>query len=41
MTDPFAQAGVTGLCDVAFEDIRSNLDESNIIEELFSPFTAE
>ena len=32
---------MTGLCDIAFDDIRSKLDENNIIEELFSPFTAE
>ncbi|KAF9793428.1 hypothetical protein BJ322DRAFT_1103822 [Thelephora terrestris] len=35
------KVGLTGLCDIAFKSIRSNLDENNIIEELFSPFTAE
>ena len=36
-----AQVGLTGLCDTAFEDIRSKLDEDNIVGELFSRFTAE
>ena len=38
---PFTQVGLTELCDTAFEDIQSKLDENNIIGELFSPFTAE
>ena len=29
------------LRDLAFDNIKSQLDEKNIIEELFSPFTAE
>ena len=36
----FAQVGLTGLCDLALEDIRSKLDKNNIVHELFSPFTA-
>ena len=36
-----AQVGFTELCDIAFEDIRSKLDENNILQELFSPFSAE
>jgi len=35
------QVGLIELCDIAFEDIRSKLDENNIVGELFSPFTAE
>jgi len=38
---PFTQVGLTELCDNAFEDIQSKLDENNIVGELFSPFTAE
>jgi hypothetical protein len=38
---PFSQVGLTRLRDIAFEDIRSKLDEDNIVEEFFSPFTAE
>ena len=37
----FPQVGLTRLCDIAFKDIQSQLDENNILEELFSPFTAE
>ena len=37
----FAQVGLTGLCDIALKDIQSKLDASNIVQELFSPFTAE
>jgi len=37
----FTQVGLTELCDTAFEDIQSKLDENNIVGELFSPFTAE
>jgi len=37
----FAQVGLTGLCDIAFKDIQSRLDENNIVQELFSPFAAE
>ena len=36
----FAKIGLTGLCDIAFEDIQSKLDENNIVQELFSPFAA-
>ena len=39
--DHFTQVGLTGLRDIAFEDIRSKLDGDNIVEEMFSPFTAE
>ena len=35
------QVGLIELCDTAFEDIQSKLDENNIVRELFSPFTAE
>ncbi|KAF9793429.1 hypothetical protein BJ322DRAFT_1103824 [Thelephora terrestris] len=35
------KVGLAGLCDIAFEYLWSNLDENNIVEELFSPFTAE
>ncbi|KAF9793441.1 hypothetical protein BJ322DRAFT_1155521 [Thelephora terrestris] len=35
------KVGLAELCDTAFKDIQSKLDENNIIEELFSPFTAE
>ena len=35
------QVALTRLRVMAFKDIRSKLDENNIIEELFSPFTAE
>ena len=37
----FLQVGLTRLCDIAFKGIQSQLDENNILEELFSPFTAE
>ena len=37
----FTQIGLAELCNTAFEDIRSKLDENNIVGELFSPFTAE
>lgn len=33
--------GLTKLCDVAFKTIKSQLDTTNIVQELFSPFTAE
>ena len=36
----FAQVSLTGLCDLALEDIRPKLDKNNIVYELFSPFTA-
>ena len=39
--DSFAKVGLIGLCDIAFKDIQSKLDENNIAQELFSPFTAE
>ena len=39
--ESFTQIGLTELCDTAFEDIKSKLDENNIVGELFSPFTAE
>jgi hypothetical protein len=37
----FAQVGLTGLCDIAFKSIQSQLGENNIVQELFSPFTAK
>ena len=37
----FVQIGLTGLCDIAFEDVQSKLDKDNIVQELFSPFAAE
>lgn len=39
--DFFPQVGLIRLCDIAFKGIQSQLDENNILEELFSPFTAE
>ena len=35
------QIGFTCLRDLAFDNIESQLNEKNIINELFSPFTAE
>ena len=37
----FAQVGLTGLGDAAFNCIQSQLSENNIMQELFSPFTAK
>lgn len=41
VNDSLAQVGLTGLCNVVFKVIRSKLDENNILQELFSPFTAK
>jgi len=35
------QIGLAHLGDLAFDNIRSQMDEKNILRELFSPFTAE
>jgi len=35
------QVGLTCLGNLAFDNIRSQMDEKNIVGELFSPFTAE
>lgn len=35
------QMGLTRLRDLAFDNIKSQLNEENIIKELFSSFTAE
>ena len=37
----FAQVGLSGLRDIAFKSIQSQLGENNIVQELFSPFTAK
>jgi hypothetical protein len=37
----FTQVDLAGLCDIASKDIQSKLDESNILQELFSPFAAK
>jgi len=34
------EVGLTGLCDIALNDIQSKLDKNNIVQELFSPFAA-
>ena len=35
------QIDLARLCDLAFDNLKSQLNEKNIIQELFSPFTAE
>ena len=35
------QIDLACLRDLAFDNIKSQLDEKNIVQELFSPFTAE
>ena len=35
------QVGLAGLCTAAFQVIQSQLDENNIVQELFSPFAAQ
>jgi len=35
------QIGLTRLCDLAFDNIKSQLCEKNIVKELFSPFAAK
>ena len=35
------QIGLACLGDLAFDNIKSQLSEKNIVRELFSPFTAE
>ena len=37
----FTKVGLSGLCDIALKDIQSKLDANNIVQELFSPFTAK
>jgi hypothetical protein len=35
------QIDLTSLRDLAFDNIKSQMDENNILQELLSPFTAE
>ena len=35
------QIGLARLSDLAFDNIKTQLNEKNIVRELFSPFTAE
>jgi len=35
------QIGLASLCDLAFDNIKSQLCEKNIVKELFSLFTAK